>query len=83
MAGGWVSRHGISLFLVIKRQRQVEPSEGYWFNTKTLKVESGLLTAAPYRIGPFKTADEAARALEIIRERSMAWSESEKNEDQR
>ena len=81
MAGGGVSRHGISLFLVIKRQRQLEPAEGYWFNTKTLKVEHGLLTAAPYRIGPFETADEAARALEIVRERAKAWAEAEKSED--
>lgn len=66
---------------MIKRQRQLEASEGYWFNTKTLKVEHGLLTAAPYRIGPFETAEEAGRALEIVKERAKAWAEADKSED--
>ena len=42
----------------------------FWFNTKTGEVEVGLQTAAPYRIGPFATREEAAKALEIIAERA-------------
>jgi hypothetical protein len=57
-----------------------QPIDGYWFNTKTLKVEKGLLTAAPFRIGPFATEQEAANALEIIRARAKAWlSDDEAN----
>ena len=33
------------------------------------------------RAGPFDTAEEAARAPEIIRERSRAWAEEERRED--
>ena len=42
----------------------------FWFNTKTGEVEVGFQTAAPYRIGPFATREEAAKALEIIAERA-------------
>jgi hypothetical protein len=52
----------------------------FWFNTKTNKVERGLLTAALYRIGPFETEQEAARALQIVAERSKAWREQESND---
>ena len=52
-------------------------NDDFWFNTKTLKVEQGLKAAAPHRIGPFATAQEAARALEIVRERAKAWSNEE------
>ena len=33
------------------------------------------------RAGPFDTAEEAARAPEVIRERSRAWAEEEARED--
>jgi len=56
------------------------PLDGYWFNTKTLKVEKGLLTAAPFRIGPFATQQEASNALAIISARAKAWqSDDEAN----
>ena len=54
-----------------------QPVDGYWFNTKTLRVEKGLLTAAPFRIGPFATEPEAEKALEIIRARAKAWQSDE------
>ena len=38
-------------------------------------------TPAPDRAGPFDTAEEAARAPEIIRERSRQWEEDERRED--
>jgi hypothetical protein len=52
----------------------------FWFNTKTNSVERGLLTAAPYRIGPFRTEQEAARALQIVADRAKAWREQEAND---
>ncbi len=57
------------------------PQEAYWFNLKKGLVERGLLTPAPDRVGPFATAAEASRALEIIRERARAWQEEESAED--
>jgi hypothetical protein len=57
-----------------------EPRE-YWFNTKTGEVEVGKQVAAIYRIGPFDSQADAARALEILAERSRAWaSEDDKND---
>ncbi|HKT56107.1 MAG TPA: SPOR domain-containing protein [Microbacterium sp.] len=51
--------------------------EKYWYNLKTGEVERGLVTPAPDRAGPFDTAEEAARAPEIIRERSRKWAEED------
>jgi hypothetical protein len=49
----------------------------YWFNLKTLKVEIGLKSPAPHRVGPFSNRKDAAAALETIRARSKAWQDSE------
>jgi len=54
-----------------------EKDEKYWYNLKTGEVERGLVTPAPDRAGPFDTAEEAARAPEIIRERSRKWAEED------
>ncbi|HWT32679.1 MAG TPA: SPOR domain-containing protein [Microbacterium sp.] len=51
--------------------------EKYWYNLKTGEVERGLVTPAPDRAGPFDTAEEAAHAPEIIRERSRKWAEED------
>jgi hypothetical protein len=45
----------------------------FWFNLKTLKVEVGLKSAAPFRVGPFDTRAEAEAALSTLRERSALW----------
>jgi hypothetical protein len=51
----------------------------YWFNTKTRQVEFGPKSLALYRIGPFDTPEEAARAEEIVanRGREIVISEAE------
>jgi hypothetical protein len=56
-------------------------SEKYWYNLKTGEVEKGFQTPSPDRAGPFDSPEEAARAPEIIRERSRAWAEEEARED--
>ena len=56
-------------------------SEKYWYNLKTGEVEKGYESPAVDRAGPFETAEEAARAPEIRRERSRAWAEEEARED--
>lgn len=58
-----------------------EDSEKYWYNLTTGEVERGYVSPHVDRAGPFDTAEEAARAPEIIRERSRAWAEEERRED--
>lgn len=56
-------------------------SEKYWYNLKTGEVEKGYESPSIDRAGPFETPEEAARAPEIIRERSRAWAEDEARDD--
>lgn len=56
-------------------------SEKYWYNLATGQVEKGFESPAIDRAGPFDTAEEAARAPEVLRERSRAWAEEEARED--
>lgn len=56
--------------------------EKYWYNLASGEVEFGMLSPAVDRAGPFDTAEEAARAPEVIRERARAWAEEEAAEDQ-
>ncbi len=56
-------------------------SEKYWYNLTTGEVERGFASPAIDRAGPFETAEEAAQAPDLLRERSRAWSEEESRED--
>jgi hypothetical protein len=53
----------------------------YWFNSTTGEVEYGLESPSIDRIGPFDTAEEAARAPEVVKERSRAWAEEDAADD--
>lgn len=53
----------------------------YWYNPTTGQVERGMVSPAVDRVGPFDTEAEAARAPEILRERSRAWAAEEAAED--
>ena len=53
----------------------------YWYNFSTRKVEHGFESPAIDRAGPFDTEEEAARAPEILRERSRAWAEEDARDD--
>ncbi|WP_264786363.1 hypothetical protein [Aquiluna sp. KACHI24] len=59
----------------------MEQETQFWFNTKTGQVETGPQALALDRIGPFASAQEAARAPEIIAERARAIAEEERLED--
>ncbi|QMU68396.1 hypothetical protein [Streptacidiphilus sp. P02-A3a] len=48
-------------------------SEGWFYCLKHKKVEQGMVCPARNRLGPYPTEAEAARALEISRERNEAW----------
>lgn len=58
-----------------------DDSEKYWYNLETGQVERGYESPAVDRAGPFDTAEEAAKAPEVIRERSRQWAEEEARED--
>lgn len=52
----------------------------YWYNLKTGRVEFGKQSAASYRVGPFESEQEAAKALEILASRSRDWAEEERED---
>lgn len=58
-----------------------DPNETFWFNTQTGQVEEGPQSLAIDRIGPFKTRQEAARALEIVEERAKKIREEDDLDD--
>ncbi|PZR53728.1 hypothetical protein DNL40_06280 [Xylanimonas oleitrophica] len=49
----------------------------YWFNLSTGEVEQGRQSSWTHRMGPFKTREDAQRALEKAKERSEAWDEDD------
>lgn len=53
----------------------------YWYNLATREVEYGLASPMVNRAGPFDTAEEAAKAPELIRQRTQEWEEEEQRED--
>lgn len=55
--------------------------EKYWYNLSTGEVEFGMLSAAVDRVGPFDTEADAARAPEMLKERSRAWAEEDAADD--
>lgn len=56
-------------------------SDKFWYNLTTGEVERGYVSPSVDRAGPFDSAEDAARAPEIIRERSRAWAEEENREN--
>ncbi|MCX6501182.1 MAG: SPOR domain-containing protein [Microbacterium sp.] len=54
-----------------------DDSEKYWYNLKTGQVERGYASPAVDRAGPFDTEEDAAKAPELLRERSRQWAEDE------
>jgi hypothetical protein len=68
-------------FPLLDRLDFMDESPKYWFNTKTSQVEQGHKSLALDRIGPFDSAEEAAKALEILAARAKAQREQEEAED--
>ena len=57
-----------------------KPTPMFWYNERTREVEEGPQSIALYRIGPFSTREEAARALEIVAERAREWNSDDDDE---
>lgn len=45
----------------------------FWFNVKTGQVEEGHQSKGEDLMGPYSTAEEASRALQIAREKTEKW----------
>jgi hypothetical protein len=46
----------------------------FWYNMRTGEVEQGFVSPSINRVGPFATREEAAHALEKLRENSAKWA---------
>jgi hypothetical protein len=53
----------------------------WFYNTKTGEVEEGRQSLATDLDGPFASREDAARAPEIIAERSRKWAEEDAAND--
>ncbi len=53
----------------------------WYFNIRTHEVEEGKQSLASELDGPFATQEEAARAPEIIAERSRKWAAEDASND--
>lgn len=53
----------------------------YWYNLETGQVEQGYESPAVDRAGPFDTAEEAANAPQLFKERSKKWADEEAQDD--
>lgn len=47
----------------------------YYFDTKNQRVVKGGLLSWWNKLGPYDTAEEAARALDIARQKTAQWDE--------
>lgn len=53
----------------------------FYYNERTGEVERGKVSPAPERIGPFATAEEAARAKDKLADNAREWAEEEAREE--
>lgn len=53
----------------------------WYYNTRTREVEEGKQSLPSDLDGPFASREDAARAPEIIAERSRKWAEDEAREN--
>ena len=53
----------------------------WWYNIHTREVEHGRVSPGPDRLGPFKTKEDAARALEIVKQRAREWADEDARDD--
>lgn len=59
----------------------LDPTTAYYYNTRTGEVEQGLVSDWTDRMGPYRTAEEAAHAMEIAARRNQQWDEADREWD--
>lgn len=50
----------------------------WYYNSRTHQVEHGMLSSYEYRMGPYKTRQEAEKALELAKKRNEEWDAEDK-----
>jgi hypothetical protein len=50
----------------------------FWFNVTTGEVEEGQQSSWEHVMGPYATREEAARALEIAKQRNQDWDDDDR-----
>ncbi|MDU0345996.1 SPOR domain-containing protein [Microbacterium sp. KSW2-29] len=58
-----------------------DDNEKYWYNLETGQVEKGYESPAIDRAGPFDTAEEAANAPQLLKQRAKQWADEEAQDD--
>jgi hypothetical protein len=58
-----------------------ETAHQFWYNMHTGEVEDGMVSPSVDRVGPFKTREEAAHALDTLRANSAKWAEDDARDD--
>lgn len=58
-----------------------DDNEKYWYNLETGAVEKGYESPAIDRAGPFDTAEEAANAPQLLKQRAKQWADEEAQDD--
>ncbi|KEP76299.1 methionine aminopeptidase [Microbacterium sp. SUBG005] len=58
-----------------------DDNEKYWYNLETGTVEKGYESPAIDRAGPFDTAEEAANAPQLLKQRAKQWADEEAQDD--
>jgi hypothetical protein len=59
----------------------LDPAKAYYYNTRTGEVEQGLVSDWSDRMGPYRTADEAANALATAQRRNTEWDQADRDWD--
>ena len=50
----------------------------YYFNTRTQKVERGMVSPWTHRLGPYETEQDALDAWQIVRKRNKDWEDQDR-----
>ena len=56
-------------------------SDKFYFNVRTRQVEQGPVSPAKDRLGPYDSHDEATKALDLARSRSVEWDEQDEEDE--
>lgn len=59
----------------------LNPGQAYYYNLETGKVEHGLISDWTDRLGPYRTHDEAANALQRAQQRNKEWEDQDREWD--
>jgi hypothetical protein len=53
----------------------------FWYNSRTGRVEEGMLSPSVDRVGPFPTREAAEHAPETLKENARRWREEDEAEE--